>query len=254
MLRHLPAVLLFVILPHAKILAQEREQINHTSGPKTTQNGEEYEVLKNDTSIKDGQYKLLRGGKVILRGFYDHGQKDSVWEAYHGTTGSVISRRWYIKGQKAGQWDFYGWKGDPEWSYDFKTGMITVQRQVKPFSERSVRYYSADSGAWVSAQPDKPLVALDGSGEWLTFLNKTLRYPDEAVNKEIMGEVTVSVTVDETGAITDYGIAKSAAPILDAEALRVVKLYPFEFVPAEKGGKKIKAQLRVPITFKLESQ
>jgi TonB family protein len=253
MLRHLPAILLFVILPYAKISAQQREQITHTSGPKNTRAGEEYEVLKDDTAIKDGQYKLLRYGRVILSGFYDHGRKDSVWEAYYGTSGIVISRKWYAKGQRTGQWDFCGAKGNTEWSYNFTTGMTSVQRQVQPFSNPSACYYPADSGAWANAQPDKPLVALAGSGEWYLFLNRTLRYPDETVNKEIMGEVIISVTVDENGAITDYGIAKSAAAILDAEALRIVKLFPFEFIPAEKDGKKIKAQLRVPINFKLES-
>jgi TonB family protein len=252
MRKPLPILLLLFILPHANLSAQEREQITHTSGPKNAKTGEVYDVLKEDTTIKDGQYQLLRGGKIILTGHYDHGQKDSVWESY-GAWHKLISRRWYAKGQRNGQWEFFGYQGEPEWSYDFTTNKATVQRLVQPFSDPSACYYPSDSGAWVNTQPDKPLIVLSGSGEWLIFLNRTLRYPDEAVNKNLMGDVLISVNVDETGAITDFGIAKSAAPSLDAEALRIVKLYPFEFIPAEKVGKKIKAQLRVPVRFKLEN-
>jgi TonB family protein len=248
----LPAFLLLFILPHANSSAQEREQITHTSGPKNAKTGEVYEALKADATIKDGQYQMLRGGKIILTGHYDHGQKDSVWESF-GAGLKLMSRRWYAKGQRIGQWEFFDYQGEPELSYDFTTNKVSVQHRVQPFSDPSACYYPSDSGAWVNAQPDKPLVALSGSGEWLIFLNKTLRYPDEAVNKNIMGDVVISVTVDETGAITDFGIAKSAAPSLDAEALRIVKLYPFDFIPAEKDGKKIKAQLRVPVRFKLEN-
>jgi TonB family protein len=252
MRKPLPAILLLFILPYVNLSAQEREKIIHTSGPKNAKIEEDYDVLKEDTSIKDGQYQLIRNGKIVLSGHYDHGQKDSVWEAY-GPRGIVISRKWYAKGQRTGQWDFYGYQGEPDWSYDFSTNKTSVQRQIQPFSNPSACYYPSDSGTWVNAQPDKPLVALSGSGEWLIFLNRTLRYPDEAVNKEIMGDVEISVTVDETGTITDFGIARSAAPSLDAEALRIVKLFPFEFIPAEKDGKKIKAQLRVPVRFKLEN-
>jgi TonB family protein len=248
----LPAILLLYILSYVNLSAQEREQITHTSGPKNAKTGEVYDVLKEDTTIKDGQYQLLRGGKIILSGHYDHGQKDSVWEAY-GAWHKLMSRRGYTKGQRTGQWEFFGYQGEPELSYDFTTNKATVQRPVQPFSDPSACYYLSDSGAWVNAQPDKPLVVLSGSGEWLSFLTRTLRYPDEAVYNNRMGDVVISVTVDETGAITDFGIAQSAAPSLDAEALRIVKLYPFEFIPAEKDGKKIKAQLRVPVRFKLEN-
>lgn len=60
------------------------------------------------------------------------------------------------------------------------------------------------------------------------------------------------MVVGENGNVTDYGVIQSAAPSLDAEALRVAKLFPHEFVPAEKDGKKVKAQFQQPIVFRLE--
>ena len=86
----------------------------------------------------------------------------------------------------------------------------------------------------------------------LQFLNRTLRYPDDAVNNEKMGDVVVGIVVNEDGTIADYPVLKAAYPSLDAEALRILKLYPFEFIPAEKGGKKIKSQFPLTIRFKLE--
>ncbi len=157
-----------------------------------------------------------------------------------------------MKGQKAGKWDFFNARGEAEWSYDFAANKDSVHTRSSPFADASAGYYLSDSGVWVNRPLAKPVFGLCGSGEWLNFLTRTLRYPDEAVNKELMGDVVVGIFVDEQGAITNYEIIKSAAPSLDAEALRVIKLYPFEFVPAEKDGKMIRAQFRVPIRFRLE--
>jgi len=71
-----------------------------------------------------------------------------------------------------------------------------------------------------------------------------LRYPDEGLNKNLQGEVVISITVDEKGAITNYDLVKTAYPCLDQEALRIIKPYPFEVIPAENDGKKIKAKSR----------
>jgi protein TonB len=38
-----------------------------------------------------------------------------------------------------------------------------------------------------------------GQAAWLRYLNKTLRYPDKAVDKNIMGTVIVQFTVDTDG-------------------------------------------------------
>jgi TonB family protein len=79
-----------------------------------------------------------------------------------------------------------------------------------------------------------------------------LRYPQDAIDKNKMGKSVIEVTVDENGDAIDYRIAETAWPSLGAEALRMVKLFQPEFIPAEKDGKKVKSKVGVTITNRLE--
>ena len=59
------------------------------------------------------------------------------------------------------------------------------------------------------------------------------------------------MTVDEKGSIADPILLKSANPLLDAEAMRVVKLMP-KWKPAINEGKPVAVKYVVPITFRLK--
>ena len=98
-----------------------------------------------------------------------------------------------------------------------------------------------------------PTVPLYGPGEWLSYLNSNLRYPDEAVNNGLQGKVIISMVVNEDGHPSDYAVFQKVAPSLDQEALRVVSSYEHLFIPAEKDGKKVKSLYMSPIIFKMET-
>lgn len=229
--------------------AQPTKKVVTETGPKWQTMKEIYYVLKSDETIRQGSYELQRNGKPILQGYYNNGKKDSLWSYYGGSI--VLSRKWYADGVRKGFWEFYNWKGEPEWQYDFSTGKATYQSTRTSADTVTYFYFTADN-QWVRTKLDIPPIRLTGSGEWLHYLNRTLRYPDEAVNNEQMGTVLVAVTLDETGNATDYAIFQSATRSLDQEALRVVKIAENEYLPAEKDGKKVKSMYLVPIVFKLE--
>jgi len=211
---------------------------------------ETYYVLKSDETIRQGSYQLLRNSKLITQGYYNNGKKDSLWSSY-SSNGFVLARKWYADGTRKGIWEFYSWRGEPVWQYDFSTGKATYQ-QPPASPDTTTHFYLTADNQWTRTKLDLPPMRLIGPGEWLTFLNRTLRYPDEAVNKEQMGTVIVAVTLDETGNAIDYNIFQSAAPSLDQEALRVIKLSENEYLPAEKDGKKVRSMYLLPIVFKLE--
>jgi hypothetical protein len=56
----------------------------------------------------------------------------------------------------------------------------------------------------------------------------------------------------ENGQIDGYQIVNGEYKMLNAEALRVVTLFPAEFVPGEKNGRKVKSIYREPVVFRLE--
>ena len=63
-----------------------------------------------------------------------------------------------------------------------------------------------------------------GAAAWLRYLNKNLRYPDDAVNNEIQGTVVVQFIVDKEGNVSDVqAISGPDNGGLRDEAVRVIK-------------------------------
>jgi protein TonB len=93
-----------------------------------------------------------------------------------------------------------------------------------------------------------------GDGAWLRYLNKNLRYPDDAVNNEIQGTVIVQFIVDKEGNVSDVSaIAGPDNGGLREEAVRVIKRSG-KWTPAIQNGRQVKSYKKQPIVFRLESQ
>ena len=82
------------------------------------------------------------------------------------------------------------------------------------------------------------------------YLATTMKYPREAQKQKIQGRVFVKFVVDTNGIITDTEITKSAHPILDEEALRVVKAMP-PWIPGRQNDKPVRVYYTLPINFRL---
>src|SRR5580698_9223177 len=93
-----------------------------------------------------------------------------------------------------------------------------------------------------------------GDGAWLRYLNKNLRYPDDAVNNEIQGTVIVQFIVDKEGNVSDVtAISGPDQGGLREEAVRVIKKSG-KWTPAVQNGRQVKSYKKQPIVFKLEAQ
>lgn len=89
-----------------------------------------------------------------------------------------------------------------------------------------------------------------GQGELMKFLRNNVKYPAEAQKKKIEGCVIVTFVVNKKGRIIDPTVERSAHPLLDAEALRVIKRMP-KWTPGRMNGESVNVKFRLPITFKL---
>lgn len=85
------------------------------------------------------------------------------------------------------------------------------------------------------------------------FVAQNLRYPVEAMKKNIQGRVIAQFVVLEDGSIGQSKILRSVDPLLDEEALRVVKLIKFE-KPGYMMGKPVKVWYTLPFNFKLSDK
>ena len=99
----------------------------------------------------------------------------------------------------------------------------------------------------VEVMPEFP----GGMKALMDFIQKNIRYPEEARKNGIQGRVAVSVVIDENGRVTDPVIMRSRYPALDEEALRIVGLMP-QWKPGMQQGKAVKVEFTFPVTFKLE--
>ncbi len=96
---------------------------------------------------------------------------------------------------------------------------------------------------------DMPMF-LGGQNALMDYLTRNLRYPGDAVNNNIEGQVIVRFVVTKDGTISDVTIVKSVYPSLDAEAMRVVKSMP-KWIPGRQNGENINVYFTMPITFSL---
>ncbi|MCM1292185.1 MAG: energy transducer TonB [Bacteroides sp.] len=87
----------------------------------------------------------------------------------------------------------------------------------------------------------------------MNFLAANVKYPTQCVKDGIQGKVIVRFIVRSDGSIGDAEIARGNNPLLNAEALRVVRLLP-SFNPGKLNGKPVDVWFALPITFKLPAK
>jgi TonB family protein len=91
-----------------------------------------------------------------------------------------------------------------------------------------------------------------GDDAKLKFINSNLQYP--AANREqgIQGRVWVNFIVTGDGTLRNIKIEKGLSPQLDAEALRIVSLFP-QFTPGKHAGLPVAVSYSQPIMFHISS-
>jgi TonB family protein len=82
------------------------------------------------------------------------------------------------------------------------------------------------------------------------FIKSNMKYPGECKEKGIEGNVAVLAIVEKDGSILNVKILQSVDPLLDKEALRLVKSFP-KFSPGKLNGNPVRVNVVFPIEFKL---
>ena len=83
----------------------------------------------------------------------------------------------------------------------------------------------------------------------LAALQRELRYPQEARDKGIEGQVVVQFVVSETGAVRSPRVLRPIHPLLDEAALDAVRRSRFE--PGTVGGEPVAVRMALPLSFRL---
>ena len=91
-----------------------------------------------------------------------------------------------------------------------------------------------------------------GASAWQRYLNKNLRYPQDAIDNEIQGTVVVQFIVDKAGVVSEVEAISGPNELRD-EAVRVIKKSG-QWTPAVQNGRQVKSYKKQPIVFRLEAQ
>lgn len=89
-------------------------------------------------------------------------------------------------------------------------------------------------------------------GNYMKFLTQNLKYPNQALKKEIQGKVSLKFVVDKNGNMSQITIVKGLGYGCDEEAIRVVKLMDKKWSVAENNGVPVTAWKHLEIQFKMQ--
>ena len=90
-----------------------------------------------------------------------------------------------------------------------------------------------------------------GEQAMMKFVADNVKYPQDAIDKEISGRVLVGFVVEKDGSISDVKVVKGIGGGCDEEAVRVVNAMP-KWKPGMDKGKPVRVSYMMPITFKLQ--
>lgn len=136
-------------------------------------------------------------------------------QLYHDN-GSILEKGRLYQGNRSGDWVVYD------------SNQVKIM-QVKFVNDSLVSTLCFDPSGNPSKETciyEKPASFPGGLNGWRRFLESRLRYPDEALSRNIKGVVKVKFQVNKTGELSDFEIVSSPHESLSNEVLRLMKSSP----------------------------
>jgi len=128
-----------------------------------------------------------------------------------------------------------------------RTISIPLQKaQNKPHQRKTS---SEERNVFVVVE-DMPTFRGGGISKFREYVQKKIQYPRKARDQKLEGVVFVRFTVDTDGAVSDVKILKGLDPLLDKEALRVIRNSPL-WEPGRQRGKPVRVDFTLPVQFEL---
>jgi protein TonB len=90
-----------------------------------------------------------------------------------------------------------------------------------------------------------------GDKAMMEFIYANIQYPELAKENNIQGKVTLRFCVTYKGGVDQVQVIRGVDPVLDNEAVRVIKMLP-AWKPGKQGGKPVNVWYSVPVTFQLK--
>ncbi|MBX2960937.1 MAG: TonB family protein [Cyclobacteriaceae bacterium] len=126
---------------------------------------------------------------------------------------------------------------------------VALSQDVSQLSEVVVTGYGISK-----SEPYAPTVNLAhpeiGNRAYQQYLEKNIRYPEEAKTKKVQGRVTVEFFVETDGSLTGFTVVRGIGAGCDEELIRLIKEGP-NWLPTIRDNQPIREKARVRLKFDL---
>lgn len=144
-----------------------------------------------------------------------------------------------------------------EYLYNYTVALACAEAPEFNPSEKASESYMAGRTEAVPYYECDTRPSFFGSTDPAIFLTRWvyvyMKYPRAAVEQGIQGRVLVDFIIDAKGRVTQVKALRSSHPLLEEEALRVVKASP-DWKPGRIKGKKVPARITLNVEFRLEKK
>ena len=89
-----------------------------------------------------------------------------------------------------------------------------------------------------------------GMKAWARYIQRNLRYPQQAQEEGLQGKVFISFVIEKDGSISNVTVLRGVASSLDQEAARVIQKSP-KWKPGVQNNQSVRVRFNMPISFSL---
>lgn len=133
-------------------------------------------------------------------------------------------------------------------------GMENLSMTVSPFLINQNEAYNIvmrkKSGEKIYSNVEKMPEYPGGMKYFKRYIDRNLKYPEEAKKNKIEGVVVMQFVVEKNGDITSPRVVRRLEASLDSVAMNLIKGMP-RWNPASDHGVKVRCKYSVPIAFKI---
>lgn len=115
------------------------------------------------------------------------------------------------------------------------------------FSDEIIEKDDSEVFVVVEEQPEYP----GGNPALMRFLSDNIKYPVEAQKNGVEGRVIVNFVIEKDGRLNEFDVVRGVDPLLDEEALRVLKNMP-NWIPGKQRGEVVRVRFTLPVVFRLQ--
>ena len=129
---------------------------------------------------------------------------------------------------------------------------VQLEADVSSLSEVVVVGYGSKDIDFLPSSPTVMELAMPEGGRkvFKQYLEKNVRYPEEALKNNVQGKVTIQFIIGTSGQLTDFKVVRGIGYGCEDEVIRLIKAGP-KWSPTKKNEVPIKDRVRVRMRFAL---